>query len=117
MSHDLLFDMADTACVRAWDEEGWGPYHKRLLTMCLKTETNGWKVKKGMTQLHRMLDHMHRNGSITQREAYIDYGVQSFHARLHQLKGKGHKITKVAKVHPTTGQSYSRYYLKAVKNG
>jgi hypothetical protein len=112
MSEDLLFHMADKACVRAWEDEGWGPYHKKLLTMCLKVENNGWKVKNGMTQNQKILEHMRKNGSITQREAYIDYGVQSFHRRLTELKDAGHKIKKVGKIHPTTGQNYSRYYLE-----
>lgn len=112
MSEDLMFHMADVACVRAWEEEGWGPYHKRLLTMCLKTEYNGWKRKSEMRQVDKILNHMRKNGSITQREAYIDYGVQSFHRRLTELKDEGFKIKKVTKTHPTTGQSYSRYYLE-----
>lgn len=120
MSEDLMFHMADVACVRAWDDEGWGPYHKRLLTMCLKTEMNGWKKRNGMTQNDKILNHMRKNGSITQREAYIDYSIQNFSARLSELKDVGHNIEKVTKVHPTTGQSYSRYYLregmKASKN-
>ncbi|CAB4124505.1 Helix-turn-helix domain containing protein [uncultured Caudovirales phage] len=112
MSEDLMFHMADTACVRAWEDEGWGPYHKRLLTMCIKTEMNGWKRKTGMTQVSKIINHMQKNGSITQREAYIDYGVQSFHRRLTEIKDAGYKLAKVAKVHPTTGQHYSRYYIE-----
>jgi hypothetical protein len=111
MSEDLLFNMADKACVRAWEEEGWGPYHKRLLTMCIKIENSGWKRKNGMRQVDKILDHMRKNGSITQREAYIDYGVQSFHRRLTDLTDEGHVIKKVTKSHPTTGQKYTRYYL------
>ena len=68
-----------------------------------------------MRQVDKILNHMLKNGSITQREAYIDYGVQSFHRRLTEIKDAGHKIKKVAKVHPTTGQPYSRYYLEGVK--
>ena len=70
-----------------------------------------------MRQVYKILNHMRKNGSITQREAYIDYGVQSFHRRLTEIKDEGHKIKKVTKTHPTTGQSYSRYYLEESKRG
>ena len=111
MSEDLLFNMTDKACVRAWEEEGWGPYHKRLLTMCLKIENNGWKKRNGMTQVDKILTHMRKNGSITQREAYIDYSIQSFHRRMTEIKDAGYIVRKEQKSHPVTGQSYSRYSL------
>lgn len=64
-----------------------------------------------MTQVEKMLDHLKKNGSITQREAYLDYGIQSFHRRLSDLKELGYAVRGVAKKHPTTGQEYTRYYL------
>ena len=85
-SEDLMFHMADVACVRAWEDEGWGPYHKRLLTMCLKTENNGWKKKNGMTQNQKILSHLKRAGSITVREALIEYSIQSLTKRIAELR-------------------------------
>ena len=64
-----------------------------------------------MRQIDKILNHMRKNGSITQREAYIDYGVQSFHRRMTDLMDEGHVVQKVTKKHPTTGQMYSRYFL------
>ena len=109
MSEDLLFHMAETACVRAWEDEGWGPYHKRLLTMTVKIENNGWKRKTGMTQVQKIINHIKKHGSITQRDAYIDYGVQQFSARLVDIKDMGYNIKSERRTHPTTGQQYSRY--------
>lgn len=112
MSEDLLHHMADTACVRAWEDEMWGPYHKRLLTMCIKLEQPGNRRKHtGMTQVQKIIEHMKKNGSITQREAYIDYGVQSFHRRMTDIADQGISYRQERRSHPVTGQSYTRYYL------
>lgn len=106
---DLVFHMADTACVRAWDEEGWGPYHKRLLTTCLLLETNGWKKQTGMTQNHKIVAHLKKVGSITVREAMIEYSIQSLTKRIQELREAGFKILSTVRHHPMTGQRYVRY--------
>lgn len=113
MSHsdDLLFHMADTACVRAWEDEGWGPYHKRLLTMCLKKEHNGWKQRTGMTQNQKILSHLKKAGSITMREALIEYSIQCLAKRISELREDGHQIISNVKHHPITRQKYVRYEL------
>ena len=54
---DLLFDMDDKACIRAWEDEGWGPYHKRLLTMCVKLENHG-RRKNVNTDYHKIQTHL-----------------------------------------------------------
>ena len=115
MSEDLLFNITDVACVRAWKDEGWGPIHKRLLTMCIKIEQTGWKRKHGMTQTQTILNHIRAHGSISQREAYMDYSVQSFTRRIRDLKEQGIDLVRKQKKHPTTGQSYSRYYIAPTK--
>lgn len=114
MSHsdDLLFHMADVACVRAWEDEGWGPYHKRLLTMCLKREHNGWKQRNGMTQNQKIISHLKRTGSITQREAIMDYSIQSLTKRISELRDAGYNIISKVKHHPVTKQKYVRYEMK-----
>lgn len=112
MSDDLLFHMADTACVRAWEDEGWGPVHKRLLTMCVKKEMNGWKKRTGMTQNHKIIAHLKRTGSITQREAILDYSIQSLTKRISELRDAGHTIVSKVKHHPITKQKYVRYEMK-----
>lgn len=113
MSEDLLHHMADVACVRAWDDEGWGPFHRRLLTMSLKTENNGFKKRSGMTQHDKILNHIRKNGSITQREAMIDYSIQSFTKRISELRDMGYHIVGERKKHPVTNQEYTRYRMAA----
>lgn len=64
-----------------------------------------------MTQNQQILEHMKRTGSITLREALIDYSVQSLTKRIQELRADGYKIKSVHKIHPTTGQRYTRYTL------
>lgn len=64
-----------------------------------------------MTQNQQILEHMKRTGSITLREALIDYSVQSLTKRIQELRALGYKIKSVHKTHPTTGQRYTRYTL------
>ncbi len=68
-----------------------------------------------MTQVEMILNHIEKNGSITQREAYLDYGIQSFHRRLSDIREMGIKLLAVQKTHPTTGQEYTRYYIHGSK--
>lgn len=114
-AEDLLFDFCDKACVRAWEDEGWGPYHKRLLTTCVNLEFNGWKKRNGMTQTQKILEHIKRTGSISQREAYLEYSVQSFQRRIADLREDGHPLLKIMKRNPVTGQPYARYFLDRKK--
>jgi hypothetical protein len=111
MSEDLLFHMSDVACVRASYDNGWKEIHEHLLKLCQDTENNGWKKRTGMTQHSKILNHIRKNGSITQREAYIDYSIQNFTARISELRDLGFNIVRLNKRHPVTGQPYSRYYL------
>lgn len=72
-----------------------------------------WKGKRTMTQAEKILAHIEKTGSITQREAFLDYSIQSFHRRLSDLKEAGHELIGVSKTHPVTGQEYTRYFLDA----
>ena len=64
------------------------------------------KVKK--TQVEMILDHMQKRGHITQRDAYIDYGVSSFFRRLTDIEQLGYELKRVIKTHPVTGQQYTQ---------
>lgn len=110
MSHDLLFNMADQACVRAWEDEGWGPFHKRLLTMCIKIENPG-RRKVLNTDSDKVLKHLTKVGSISMREAMDDYGMagNALAANIATLRKAGHKIVTQMKKHPITGRKYARY--------
>lgn len=64
-----------------------------------------------MTQNEIIINHLKRTGSITQREALIDYSVQCLTKRIQELRDIGYRIKTVQKTHPTTGQRYARYTL------
>lgn len=68
-----------------------------------------------MTQNTLILNHLVRTGSITQREALIDYSIQSLTKRISELRGFGYRIKSEKRLHPTTGQRYVRYVLTAKK--
>jgi biotin operon repressor len=64
-----------------------------------------------MTQLNLILAHLNRADSISQREAMIDYSIQSLTKRISELRQLGHKIETQYKRHPVTNQRYARYVL------
>lgn len=76
-----------------------------------RLETPGYRKSSGKTQLELIVNHLKANGSITQREAFLDYGVQSLTRRITDLRSKGHNIVSEWREHPTTGQRYTRYYM------
>ena len=66
-----------------------------------------------MTQTTMILDHMKRTGSITMREALLDYSIQSLTKRISDLRKMGYRIKTERRLHPTTGQRYARYKLES----
>lgn len=68
-----------------------------------------------MKQNSLILNHMRRTGSITQREAMLDYSIQSLTKRISELRSLGVKIKSEKRQHPTTGQRYVRYVLASKK--
>lgn len=64
-----------------------------------------------MTQIDIILRHLKKAKSITQREALIDYSIQSLTKRISELRQMGYNIVSTFKKHPTTGQRYARYTL------
>lgn len=109
---DLLFSMADHAVLRAIHDARLIPYWRRLMVLIATIENNGWKKANGMTQNDKIINHIRKNGSITQREAMIDYSIQSFTKRISELRAQGYPIVKKMRRHPVTGQSYARYFLE-----
>jgi hypothetical protein len=61
-------------------------------------------------QITKMIGHMVRNGSISQREAYIEYNVQGFSARISDIR-KLMPLKAERRRNPVTGQRYTRYSL------
>ena len=64
-----------------------------------------------MTQLDIIRKHLQKTKSITQREALLDYSIQSLTKRISELREQGMNIVTQFKKHPTTGQRYARYSL------
>lgn len=110
---DMLFGLTDRLCEMQVEAPWVEPFYLEMLRRCQRKENNGWKRRTGMTQHAQILSHMKKAGSITQREAYLDYSIQSFSKRISELREAGHNIRGERKTHPTTGQFYTRYYLES----
>lgn len=65
-----------------------------------------------MTQNQILLAHFKKAKSISQREALVDYSIQSLTKRIAELRDQGYNIETQHKKHPVTGQRYARYVLK-----
>lgn len=65
-----------------------------------------------MTQVEKLLNHMRKIGPISQRDAYLEYDIQSFHRRLSDIREMGIKLKATPKVNPVTGQEYTRYSIE-----
>lgn len=64
-----------------------------------------------MTQHDKIMRHLKKAGSITVREAIVEYSIQSLTKVISVLRTNGHKINSNVKYHPVTGQKYVRYTL------
>lgn len=64
------------------------------------------------TQHETILKHLRATKGLTVREALIDYSIQSFTARITELRQMGYNIVGQKSKHPVTGQRYTRYVLK-----
>ena len=62
-------------------------------------------------QLDVIMKHLQTVGSITNREAIVEYNIMSLPRRILDLEEFGVKINRVRKAHPVTGQRYVRYHL------
>jgi DNA-binding HxlR family transcriptional regulator len=65
-----------------------------------------------MSQKQQILRHIKAQGSISLREALMDYSIQSLTARIAELRRDGYRIKTMHCNHPVTGQPYARYVLK-----
>lgn len=61
-------------------------------------------------QISKIIAHMVRVGSISQREAYLEYGVQGFSARISDIR-KFMPLKAERRRNPVTGQKYTRYSI------
>ena len=112
MTIDETYRHAEKLCLlAARNPDRWLALYNEAMAAVNKLEHNGWKRKTGMTQNQLILKHLKKTGSITQREAIVDYSIQSLTKRISELREAGHNIISHFKYHPITGQRYARYEL------
>ena len=68
------------------------------------------------TQYDMILKHLKATKGLTQREALLDYSIQSFTARISELRKLGYNIDGVKSRHPVTGQRYTRYVWRSAED-
>lgn len=114
MTHeDYVIAMAEECYRSAARGEEWGTrYWVYWNSRVEKLEHQGWKRKNGMTQNQKIIKHLEKAGSITVREALVDYSIQSLTKRIQELRQSGFDIISTVKRHPITGQQYTRYSLE-----
>lgn len=59
----------------------------------------------------RIYQHLVTAGSISQREAMVEYSTGSLTKEISRLRTAGVEINTVRKTHPITGKTYARYVL------
>ena len=63
-------------------------------------------------QLKTLIKHLNTTGSITNREAIVDYNIMSLSRRILDLEEDwGLQFHRELKAHPVTGQRYMRYHV------
>jgi hypothetical protein len=67
------------------------------------------------TQYTKILKHLKATKGLTQREALLDYSIQSFPKRISELRKRGYRIDGVKNAHPVTGQRYTRYVWRSAE--
>ena len=110
------FEKAERLALAAVENEALTyEYHKATKHAQSLEGAPGWKGNgKKMTQVEKILNHIVTTGYITQREAYLDYNIQSFHRRIADIRELGIELHTENRRHPTTGQEYSRYSFVSV---
>ena len=107
--HDALFERAERLCLEAVANPALEPDHRAANVAAKNLEYYGWKRTTGMTQHSIILKHLRKAGSITVREAIVEYSIQSLTKRIQELRELGHGIISHVRFHPITGQKYVRY--------
>lgn len=106
---DAIIEKAETLCLLAVSDPVWLSEYTAAHKAAQSLEHSGWKRKTGMTQNSIILKHIRKAGSITVREAIVEYSIQSLTKRIQELRQAGYDIVSHVKSHPVTGQKYTRY--------
>ena len=108
---DALVEEAESMAVRAVYDPSLIETYKALRDKVRSFEHAGWQRRNGtLTQEATVLNHIEKAGSITVREAMVEYSIQSLTKRISNLE-MGHNILSHRKTHPITKQKYVRYTL------
>lgn len=111
---DDIIEEAERLCVLASRNPEYLDAYKAAQSRVGQFEHAGWQKRNGtMTQEAQVLNHLKTVGSITVREALIDYSIASLTKRISNLREMGHDIMSERKNHKVTGQKYVRYSLCA----
>ncbi len=112
LSIDQLSEAAEILAVRAVYDPSLVDAYKAAQSRVKSLEYAGWRRSNGtMTQEATVLSHIQKAGSITVREAMVEYSIQSLTKRISNLRQMGHDIISTRKYHPVTRQQYVRYSL------
>jgi hypothetical protein len=110
---DGVFDLAEQLCVLAVEDPVLLPEYLEANHKAKSLEHSGWKRNTGMTQNQTIMKHLKKAGSITVREAVVEYSIQSLTKRVQELRESDNHIMSHVKYHPVTGQKYVRYTLES----
>jgi len=108
---DEIFKQAERLCLEASTDPTVTPAYRIAHKAAQSLENNGWRKSNGMTQNQKILAHFRKAGTITVREAMVEYSVSSLTKRIQELREDGYEIVSTPKFHPVTGQKYVRYSL------
>ena len=108
---DHVFAHDDRLCLLAAENPSYIAEYRAAMEAVANIEHAGWKRRTGMTQEEKVLRHLNTAGSITVREAMVDYSIQSLTKRISNLRSEGHNIISARRRHKVTGQEYVRYSL------
>ena len=111
IDHDDVFRLAEGLCLRAVDNPTHIPAYRDAHKAAQALEHTGWRKRTGMTQNQQIMKHFKKAGSITVREALVDYSISSLTKRIQELREDGEHIVSTPRFHPVTGQKYVRYTL------
>ncbi len=111
-STKTIQEVAEDLILKATHDPLFIPCNNTANKMIASIEKGGFRNgNKLMTQVDKLMSHMTNIGPISQREAYLEYDIQSFHRRLSDIRQLGVKLKAVSKVNPVTGQDYTRYEI------
>lgn len=106
-----LQEVAEDLILRATSNPSFQPCNSTADMLVRALEGGFRHTRKPVTQVEKLLHHLKTVGSISQREAYLEYDIQSFHRRLTDIKDLGYSLKGSPKTNPVTGQEYTRYTL------